>query len=144
MKQEQNPNHFYRRIENPINPKVKAILDLDREASTPIVFKHYSRTVNDYIHACKDALVQGVRQDMNATRDPILCGNNAYNKVEVFKPVFAQMAQDPESDPEDAELLYSLSIDWIRETLLICQKCPAVTDPRRCTGLCVKWGVVPK
>lgn len=128
----------------PISPKVQEILDRKTVEDYPITFKHYSQAVNDYINACKAALVQGIRQDIFTSRDPVAAGNRAYNKVEIFKPVFVTIGQGSDAEPGDAELLNALSLDWIVETLTTCQTCPATIDPRKCTGLCVKWGIVPK
>lgn len=127
-----------------MNPKVREILDMDVKSEYPVTFIPYSQTVNDYMKACKPSLVQDIRQDVHATRDMIGAGNRAYDKVSVFEPVFSRMAKGEGSEPGDAELMYALSLDWIVETLSTCQACPAVLDPKRCTGLCVKWGVVPK
>lgn len=137
-------NSFYGRNLNSIDPKVKKILDLDVSSSYPEEIKHYSEPVNDYIRACKPSLVQGIRQDILTNRNALAACNRAYSKVEVFTPLFYHLANDPRSEPDDAELMMALSLYWIVETVETCRTCPASTDPRRCTGLCVKWGIVPK
>lgn len=134
-------------METPLNVKIQKLIEQDFVATYPselIDFKPYSKPVQEYIKACRPAVIQGVRIDMRETRDPIEAGNRAYAKVEVFKPVFAQMALCEGSDPEDAELMRQLTCDWIVETLTICQTCPATKDPKKCTGLCSKWGIVPR